>query len=140
MVKNLLTAIAAVFPFIVLNGNGWHMMDWDHHMMDWWGIPFLGYWYIVLWVVQFIIAFMVFRDAEKRKMNSLLWFILIILPWIGIFFIIGYLIIRNEEDDSKEAMDAAMIILDERYAKGEITRKEYLKTRKDIENMRNKND
>jgi len=140
LVNNLLTTIAAVFPFIVLNGDGWHMMDWDHHMMDWWGIPFLGYWYIVLWVIQFIIAFMVYRDAEKRKMNSLLWFILIILPWIGIFFIIGYLIIRNEEDDSKEAMDAAMIILDERYAKGEITRKEYLKTRKDIENMRNKND
>jgi len=140
LVKNLLTAIAAVFPFIVLNGNGWHMMDWDHHMMDWWGIPFLGYWYIVLWVVQFIIAFMVFRDAEKRKMNSLLWFILIILPWIGIFFIIGYLIIRNEEDDSKESMDEAMKILDERYAKGEITRKEYMETRKDIENMRNKNE
>jgi putative membrane protein len=135
-----MATIAAVFPFIVLNGNGWHMMDWDRHMMDWWGIPFLGYWYIVLWVIQFIIAFMVYRDAEKRKMNSVLWFVLIILPWIGIFFIIGYLIIRNEEEDSKESMDAAMIILDERYAKGEITRKEYLETRKDIENMRNKNE
>jgi putative membrane protein len=132
--------IAAVLPFIVLNGDGWHMMDWDHHMMDWWGIPFLGYWYIVLWIIQFIIAFMVFRDSEKRKMNGLFWFVLIIIPWIGIFFIIGYLILRTEEDDSKEAMDAAMIILDERYAKGEITRKEYLKTRKDIEDMRNNNE
>jgi putative membrane protein len=129
-----------VLPFIVLNGDGWHMMDWDHHMMDWWGIPFLGYWYIVLWIIQFIIAFMVFRDSEKRKMNGLFWFVLIIIPWIGIFFIIGYLILRTEEDDSKEAMDAAMIILDERYAKGEITRKEYLKTRKDIEDMRNNNE
>jgi putative membrane protein len=127
-------------PFIVLNGDGWHMMDWDHHMMDWWGIPFLGYWYIVFWVIQFIVAFMVYRDAEKRKMNSLFWFVLIILPWIGIFFIIGYLILRTEEEDSKESMDSAMIILDERYAKGEITRKEYLETRKDIENMRNKNE
>jgi putative membrane protein len=132
--------IVAVLPFIVLNGDGWHMMDWDHHMMDWWGIPFLGYWYIVLWVIQFIIAFMVFRDSEKRKMNGLFWFVLIIIPWIGIFFIIGYLILRTEEDDSKEAMDAAMIILDERYAKGEITRDEYLKTRKDIEDMRNNNE
>ena len=115
-------------------------MDWYHHMMDWWEIPFLGYWYIVLWVLQFIIAFLVYRDAEKRKMNSLFWFVLIILPWIGIFFIIGYLILRTEEDDSKESMDSAMIILDERYAKGEITRKEYLETRKEIENMRNKNE
>lgn len=140
MVKNIMATIVAVLPFIVLNGDGWHMMDWDHHMMDWWGIPFLGYWCIVLWVIQFIIAFMVFRDAEKRKMNSLFWFVLIIIPWIGIFFIIGYLILRTEEEDSKGSMDAAMIILDERYAKGEITRKEYLETRKDIENMRNKNE
>jgi putative membrane protein len=113
-------------------------MDWDHHMMSWWGIPFFGYWFIFLWVLQFIIAFMVYRDAEKRNMNSVLWFVLVILPWIGIFFIIGYLILRDEEVDSKESMDAAMLILDERYAKGEITRKEYFETRKDIENMRNK--
>jgi putative membrane protein len=114
------------------------MMDWNHHMMNWWGIPFFGYWFIFLWVLQFIIAFMVYRDAEKRNMNSVLWFVLVILPWIGIFFIIGYLILRDEGEDSKESMDAAMIILDERYAKGEITRKEYFETRKDIENMRNK--
>jgi uncharacterized membrane protein len=33
-----------------------------------------------------------------------------------------------------------MRILDDRYAKGEITRKKHLETRKDIENMRNKNE
>lgn len=139
MLKKFLNGFSAVFPFIVLNGNGWHMMDWGHHMMDWWGIPFMGFWWIGVWIVQLIIAFLVLRDAEKRKMNSLLWFILIILPWVGILFIIGYLVVRSEEDETKESIDDALNILDERYAKGEITRKEYLETRLDIEKMREKN-
>ncbi len=109
-------------------------------MMDWWGIPFMGFWWIGVWIVQLIIAFLVLRDAEKRKMNSLLWFILIILPWVGFLFIIGYLVVRSEEDETKESMDDALKILDERYAKGEITRKEYLETKLDIEKMRNKNE
>lgn len=138
MVKKLLTAFLSGFPFIVLNGNGWHMMDWPHHMMDWWGIPYMGYWNIGLWIVQLIIAFLVLKDCEKREMNGLLWFILIILPWIGVLFIIGYLVIRREEDEVKESIDDALKILNERYAKGEITRKEYLQTKIDIEEMRRK--
>ncbi len=140
MVKNLLTIFLTGLPFIVLNGGDFHhMMDWDHHMMDWWGIPFMGFWWIGVWIVQLIIAFLVLRDAEKRKMNSLLWFILIILPWVGILFIIGYLVVRGEEDETKESLDDALKILDERYAKGEITRKEYLEKKIDIEKMREKN-
>ncbi len=113
-------------PFVLLNGNDFHhMMDWGLHMMNWWGIPYIGYWNIGLWIIQLIVAFLVLNDAEKRKMNGLLWFILIILPWIGILFIIGYLIVRREEEEVKESLDDALKILNERYASGEITRKEY---------------
>ncbi len=126
-------------PFIILNGGDFHhMMDWGYHMMDWWGIPYMGYWNIGLWTVQLIIAFLVLKDCEKRNMNGLLWFILIILPWIGVLFIIGYLIVRSEGTEIKEGLDDAQKVLDDRYAKGEITRKEYMQTKMDIEEMRRK--
>jgi len=118
------------FPFIVLNGGDFHHMD---HMMDWWGIPYMGFWWIGVWIVQLILAVLVYRDAEKKDKNGLLWFILVILPWIGILFLIGYLVVRGEEAEAEEAIEDAERILDERYAKGEITRTEYLQMKKDIE-------
>jgi uncharacterized membrane protein len=112
LVKNLLTTILTGLPFIVLNGGDfYHMMNWGHHMMDWWGIPYMGLWWIGVWIAQLIIAFLV---------------------------IIGYLIIRREEDEVKESLDDAHKILDERYAKGEITRREYQQAKMDIEEMRRK--
>jgi putative membrane protein len=118
------------FPFVVLNGGDLHYID---HMMDWWGIPNMGFWWIAVWVVQFILAFLVYKDAEKQGKNGLLWFFLVILPWIGILFLIGYLVVRGEEADTEEAIEYAQKVLDERYAKGEITRAEYLQMKKDIE-------
>jgi putative membrane protein len=126
----------AGFPFIILDVDSWHMMDWNHHMMDWWGIPFMGFWWIGVWIVQFIIAFLVYKDAEKRENNGLLWFVLVVLPWIGILFLIIYLIIREDKIENKEIMDDAQKILDERYAKGEMTRNEYLQAKEDIEKKR----
>jgi putative membrane protein len=117
---------------ILMDVDGWHMMDWDHHMMDWWGIPYMGFWWFGVWVVQFIIAFFVYRDAEKRKNNGLLWFVLVFLPWIGILFLIIYLIIRGDETEMKEVKSDAQKVLDERYAKGEISRDEYIQAKKDI--------
>ena len=113
--------------------NGWHMMDWDY-MMAWWGFPFMGFWWIGVWIVQLIIALLVYKDAYKRKDNSLLWFILVILPWIGIIFLIIYLIIRGEKDEMISGLKDGQKIFDERYAKGEITRGEYLQGKKDISN------
>lgn len=73
-----------------------------------------------------ILAILVYKDAEKQEKNGLLWFILAIIPWAGILFLIGYLIVRGEETDAEEAVEEALKILDERYVKGEISRKEYL--------------
>jgi len=111
------------------------MMEWGH-MMDWWGVPFMGFGMIGIWIVFIVIAFLVYKDAEQRNMNGLLWFILVIIPWIGILFLIVYLIIRSEEAEIEEAIEDAQKILDERYAKGEITRKEYLQMKKDMEKRR----
>lgn len=123
-------------PFVILNGGDFHhMMEWGHPMMNWWGIPNFGYWNIGLLIMQLIVAFLVLNDAEKRNMNGLLWFILIILPWIGILFIIGYLVIRSEDEEIKDSIDNALTILNERYAKNEITRKEYLQIKKDLKDM-----
>ena len=80
---------------------------------------------------------MVYKNAEKQEKNGLLWFILIIIPWFGILFLIGYLVIRSEEASSEKSVEEALKILDERYAKGEISRKEYLQMKKDIQNMNN---
>lgn len=132
MNKKLSTFLAG-FPFILLDVDGWHMMgDWDH-MMDWWGIPFMGFWMIAIWIVFIVIAFMVYKDAEERNMNGLLWFVLVILPWIGIVFLIIYLIIREDKGKQKPSQKSAHKILDERYAKGEISRSEYQKMKKDLE-------
>jgi putative membrane protein len=112
------------------------MMDWDHMMGWWWELPYISYWGVLFWIVQIIIAIFVYKDAQKRKQNDLLWLVLIILPWIGILFLIIYVIIRGEETEMKESIDESLNTLDERYAKGEITREEYFQIQKDLEKMR----
>lgn len=125
-----------LFPYITLNIDYDWMMGGDH-MMDWWGIPFMGFWMIGIWLVFIVIAFLVFQDANKRGMNGLLWFILAILPVIGIVFLVVYLAIREDKalQQSTTKMTAEQI-LDERYAKGEITREEYQQKKNDLEQGR----
>ena len=131
MDKRLWTIFFTGFPFIVLDIDGWHMMDW-------WDILYMGFWWIGVWIVQFVIAFLVYKDAKKSEKNGLLWFILVILPWVGLLFLIGYLVIRREKSETKEAIDNADKIIDERYAKDEITRDEYLEIKNDMKELRNR--
>lgn len=133
MIYYCLSSFFSEISFIFLNGGDWHMMDGWSHMMDWWGVPFMGFWWLGVWIFQFIIAFLVYRDAVEKENNGLLWFVLVILPWIGILFLIIYLIIINEKANNDEIIDEAQKINDERYAKGEITRTEYLQIKEDIE-------
>ncbi|UCE39633.1 MAG: SHOCT domain-containing protein [Thermoplasmata archaeon] len=100
--------------------------------MDWWGMPFMGFWMIGLWLVFLVIAFLVYKDAEERGMSGLLWFILVILPWIGILFLVIYLIIRKDKVVDRPLQKSANAIIDERYARGEITREDYQRMKKDI--------
>jgi putative membrane protein len=111
----------------------WHdmMVDWDH-MMNWWGFPFMGFWMVGLWLIFIVVAFLVYKDAEKRGMNGLLWLLLVIIPCIGIFFLILYLILRNGPSHQVVVSKNGQQILDERYAKGEITKEEYEQKKNDL--------
>jgi putative membrane protein len=117
-----------------------NIFDNDHmdgnHMMGWFGFSSLWFVMILIWLILIVIAFYIYTDAEKRGMNGLLWFVLVILPWIGVFFLILYLIIRDDKTDEKITTKSANLILDERYARGEINRNEYLQMKKDITNIK----
>ena len=108
------------------------MMDWDMMDWGWWDAPFMWFWMICVWLVFVVIAFLVYKDAEKRGMDGTLWFVLAILPMVGILFLIIYLIIREEKTLRDTSQKSANAILDERYARGEITKGEYQRMKKDI--------
>ncbi|VVB72265.1 Uncharacterised protein [uncultured archaeon] len=108
------------------------------HMMDW--FPFMGFGtgMIFVWLVSLAIAYLVYKDAEKRGMNGLLWGLPILIPWIGVLFLVLYLIMRDSghraagAEASLPARMTAGEILDERYAKGELTREIYLQMKGDL--------
>jgi putative membrane protein len=102
----IINGFIAAIPFIILHDDGWNMMDWDHHMMDWWGVPFLGYWSIGI--------------------------------LIGVVLIIIYFIIHNEKKEEGDIMFDAQKTLDNRYAKGEMTREEYIQAKEDLKNFKPK--
>jgi len=54
-----------------------------------------------------------------------------ILVWVGIIWLIVWLF-KNLKQDSKISEPQAIEILKKRYAKGEITKKEYEEIKKDI--------
>jgi len=99
-----------------------------------WGFPFFGWGMMLVWIILFgIIGYFVYLDANKRGMNGLLWWILIIIPMIGILALILYIILR--ETSGKNAATggtAAMDILKERYAKGEITSEQFQKMSEEL--------
>jgi hypothetical protein len=50
---------------------------------------------IVIWLVQLIVAYLIYRDAKEQKMLAPVWAILGILPMCGYFADLLYLIIRE---------------------------------------------
>ncbi len=109
------------------------------HSMGWFGFPF-GFPFfnfgMLFWIVLLIIGYLVYQDANKRGMNGLLWFILVILPMVGIIFLILYIVIRETSTVEKKGNDLesnALALLKERYAKGEINEEEYKKIKKELE-------
>ena len=106
-----------------------------YHMMD--GFPFMGLGTVFAWLISLAVAYLVYKDAEKREMNGLLWGLPILIPWIGILFLILYLILRDSgrrvaAESSVTAKTTAEVVLDERYARGEVTRELYLQMKEDI--------
>ena len=109
-----------------------YMMD---YMGGWGGgFPFWGLGMMFFWLIVFlIIAYLVYQDANTRGMNGLLWGILVLIPMLGILFLIMYIIGR--ETGGQKAMPGekgAMDILKERYAKGEITSEQFQTMSEDL--------
>jgi len=58
--------------------------------------PFAGpVLFIGIWVVQLLIAFLIYKDAKEQKMLAPVWVILAILPMAGFVTDVLYLIIRE---------------------------------------------
>jgi len=98
------------------------------------GFPFFGWGMMLIWLIVFlVIAYLVYQDANKRVMNGLLWGILVILPMVGVLFLILYIIIRESNaQKTVPAGESAMDVLKMRYAKGEITSEEFQKMSEDL--------
>ncbi len=100
-------------------------------MYPWgYGFPFFGFGILFWWIIFVAIGFLVYQDANKRGMNGLLWFILVILPMVGIVFLLLYIVIRESKTEVEKT---PLEILKERYAKGEITEEEYVKMKRELE-------
>lgn len=50
---------------------------------------------LAVWIVQLLIAFLIYRDAKEQKMLAPVWTILAILPMFGYLVDVLYLIIRE---------------------------------------------
>jgi putative membrane protein len=94
-----------------------------------WGFPFFGWGMMLVWfVIAFVIGYFVYLDANKRGMNGILWWVLILIPMVGILVLILYVIVRETSGQKSLSEEkTAMDILKERYAKGEITGEEFQK-------------
>ena len=103
------------------------MMDWDM-----WGMPHAGLWMLILWLVLAVIGVVVYFDAQKRGMNGVLWLVLMLIPMFAIAALIIYLVLREGGGTVRSGGKSAGMLLDERYARGEISRDEYLRMKDDI--------
>ncbi|MGB8219328.1 MAG: hypothetical protein WCE46_02965 [Methanoregula sp.] len=56
---------------------------------------------IGLWVIQLLIAFLIYRDAKEQKMFAPVWTILAIVPVLGYVTDVLYLIIREVRPSRK---------------------------------------
>jgi putative membrane protein len=112
------------------------MMDnmWGGHSAGGYGFPIWRLCMMLFWLVVFlVIAYLVYKDAKMRGMNGLLWGILVLIPFVGILFLIIYVVIRETTGQNGSLREkSAMDIVKERYAKGEISSEEFQKITEDL--------
>jgi putative membrane protein len=104
-------------------------------MTDWWVVSSMGVWLLLLWIVFIIIAVLIYNDVQERKMNGLLWFVLVVLPYIGIMFLITYLVIRKEKQNFQSSQKDILDVFYERYTRGKISSGAYQKMKLEQKGM-----
>ena len=92
-----------------------------------------GPWMMGMWVFFIFIAMFVYLDAEKRgRSDSLLWFLVLLIPMVNWLGLVMYLIIRNDTSPSFSSPGHSIALLDERYARGEIDKIQYHRMKDDL--------
>jgi putative membrane protein len=113
-----------------------YMMDemWEGYSAGGYGFPVWRVCMMLFWLFVFlVIAYLVYKDAKTRGMNGLLWGILVLIPFVGILFLIIYVVIRETKgQNGSQKEKSAMDIVNERYAKGEISSEEFQKIKEDL--------
>ena len=72
----------------------------DHHgghMVGWWADPAPLELIIAYLVLALPIGLLVYIDSQNRGMNSTLWFLLVLVPAVGLLVALVYLLVRGEE-------------------------------------------
>jgi putative membrane protein len=105
-----------------------------YHMFGGYGYPVTGWiWTGIIWILQLIVAYFVYQDAKRHDRNPALWAILVIIPMLGWLFLVIYVIIRESARPISGGEKASPgTILDERYARGEISTDEYRKMKDEL--------
>ena len=86
-----------------------------------------------MWLIFLFIAFAVYQDAEKRgRSDGLMWLILLLIPWMNFIVLIVYLVVREEGSGITVKTRSPFSLLENRYARGEISREEYFQIKEDI--------
>ena len=116
--------------YVTLLLNGDRMMD------DWFWFG-MWFWMLGIWIAFVAIAILVYKDAEKRGMNGLLWLVLLIIPIppLQVLVLVLYLILREERVQPLPPQKSATAILNERYARGEVAKEEYDQIRSDLQDQ-----
>jgi putative membrane protein len=113
-----------------------YMLDdmWGGYGTAGYGFPIWRVFMMLFWLFVFlVIAYLVYKDAKTRGMNGLLWGILVIIPFVGILFLIIYVVLRETKGHYGSPKEkSAMDIVKERYAKGEISSEEFQKITEDL--------
>jgi putative membrane protein len=94
-----------------------------------------GMWFgmIGMWFIFLFIAFAVYHDAERLGRNDgLLWLILLLIPWMNLLVLLAYLVVRENGSSAQPQSTNAITFLENRYARGEISREEFYRMKNDI--------
>lgn len=86
-----------------------------------------------MWILFLFIAVAVYQDAEKRgRSDGLMWLILLLIPWMNLIVLLVYLVVREDGNSEPIETRSAFSLLENRYARGELSREDYFQMKEDI--------